>query len=1263
MGFVLRASGAGFLVICLLACNPSPGRFTVRFDWAVTKPEAGAYRVEGEVLAPDGRSTPATPEPYTPGMSLRFEQVPYGEGLIVKVRLAPTSSSASGARYFGESQPFDFEADDEVEVGVRVSLTDSPELAGSLDAPTLEIVGATGDIIKRPDVQLRVRARGAETLQISQSFQFTDITSIAAAEALESAPDAEGVSTYLFDYDFNAGVPRCEMEPLDCEGLRTIFVRAQNQGLFSDELETTVTLDTVGPQVVLASVNYRAPSGSPVEFPSAASVGSSISISVNFNEAIDVNEPPSMIARSGDSTLRFLYVGGNDSTALYTGLVDSSTYAEGLYIGELVAKDIVGNERTNTAFLDPAITVDFTPPALSIAQSEVSFLQVPLRNAEPSFLGSNIVVPAETAYYALTPSDPLSEAQTLPSRTFSVDSDPASVIRVWAEETKSTLLATAFATPEGEWDRASLQLANVDTDRVYVTGFDGAGNESAPVLIENAWFFASSAAGNSPHVVSTAARPVAPLEFSAPVERAPVAALDGSAVAQKAERFWLKKGKTLPPPREGGVMAYDSARNRAVLFGGSETNDTWEWDGHSWAQLAPVTSPAARLCTTMSYNSSSGKVLLFGGQAINTALNDTWEWDGTNWIERFPSNQPPREGCSGPMAYDSARDRTVYFESRFGLNAMVPGRTWEWDGTDWTLVSQSGPFERNGSSMVYDSARERVVLFGGLRLLNEFEFANDTWEWDGATWREATPTRRPPARSNAKMVYDVERQKVVLFGGTPVINPVNESFDDVWEWDGAEWTEVSETVRPQGRNNHSMIYDHAQKEIIVFGGETSGVISNSMWRWNQEGWIELTALRPSERSVDAYAFDPVPQRTVLHGGRISNVATDNTTWEWDGTNWTEHIPQILSPSRRQARMAYNANRGRVMLFGGRTNQQFFSDLWEWDGVNWTEITSANSPPARISHSLSYDQARGRLVLFGGVGVDGTLLSDHWEFDGNDWLQSNPLNRPSARRSAAMVYDAARQRTLLHGGFSTSSAIDTWEFNGTNWVRVLEFPNSVLLRGIQAASYNSDRARVFLHLGLLENGPVQPHSWEWTGSDWIPAPTSGATPPPASQSLVVYDSARKERVLFGGIDSNNTRHNETWVGRAPTQPIIQFSAQLPQSLKRSQIQGVQVLAYCAGEHPPFAAGDSGAELLGWGTEHPAGQWEVLNTHNAGLPLGPPVSALLQYGSTSTPNSDDAKRLFGPQNRMYFQCRPAGPSALEPAEVALDYIEVRVHYQAR
>lgn len=63
-------------------------------------------------------------------------------------------------------------------------------------------------------------------------------------------------------------------------------------------------------------------------------------------------------------------------------------------------------------------------------------------------------------------------------------------------------------------------------------------------------------------------------------------------------------------------MAFDSARNRTVLFGGmgstGELSDTWEWNGTAWSPIS-TPMPPARAFHGLAYDSARQRTVLFGG--------------------------------------------------------------------------------------------------------------------------------------------------------------------------------------------------------------------------------------------------------------------------------------------------------------------------------------------------------------------------------------------------------------------------------------------------------------------------------------------------------------------------------------------------------------------------------------------------------------------------------------------------------------------------
>lgn len=70
-------------------------------------------------------------------------------------------------------------------------------------------------------------------------------------------------------------------------------------------------------------------------------------------------------------------------------------------------------------------------------------------------------------------------------------------------------------------------------------------------------------------------------------------------------------------------------RSRRRLWGTDgvvNLNDTWDWDGQSWAKPVLTTSPPTRFLSAMAYDAVRGRSVLFGGKTSRTEfLDDTWE--------------------------------------------------------------------------------------------------------------------------------------------------------------------------------------------------------------------------------------------------------------------------------------------------------------------------------------------------------------------------------------------------------------------------------------------------------------------------------------------------------------------------------------------------------------------------------------------------------------------------------------------------------------
>src|SRR5215218_1003895 len=105
-----------------------------------------------------------------------------------------------------------------------------------------------------------------------------------------------------------------------------------------------------------------------------------------------------------------------------------------------------------------------------------------------------------------------------------------------------------------------------------------------------------------------------------------------------AKVLWTQKQDVGPSARGAHAMAYDSVRERVVLFGGRAgggtlQGDTWEWDGGDWTQVAD-TGPDARSGHALAFDANRQRAVLLGGEAAASARRaDTWEWDGAEWTQ------------------------------------------------------------------------------------------------------------------------------------------------------------------------------------------------------------------------------------------------------------------------------------------------------------------------------------------------------------------------------------------------------------------------------------------------------------------------------------------------------------------------------------------------------------------------------------------------------------------------------------------------------
>jgi hypothetical protein len=306
----------------------------------------------------------------------------------------------------------------------------------------------------------------------------------------------------------------------------------------------------------------------------------------------------------------------------------------------------------------------------------------------------------------------------------------------------------------------------------------------------------------------------------------------------------------------------------------------------------------------------------------------------------------PRGGTA--IAYDSVRGVTVLFGGCQGTNCNSGpylGDTWEWNGTSWSEVATgNGPSARATGSMVFDQANDVTVFFGGGINSNETDY-NDTWTWNGKTWNEVVPNGAagsPPARNGAGMVWDTSQNVAVLFGGNVT---GFEQLSDTWEWNGDSWSNVTPSSGPAARCYFPMIYDQTNSVVMLWGGCSSSGCSDPLsdtWTWNGSTWTERSgggggqAPQPGAPGIFSMAYNASTSQGILYG-----ASPASSTWGWNGV-WTEFPPSGGSPPATNGVLAYDSQRNVVVYFGGATATGTpLAQTWEWSGNSWQNLT----PPA------------------------------------------------------------------------------------------------------------------------------------------------------------------------------------------------------------------------------------------------------------------------------------------------------------------------------
>jgi hypothetical protein len=378
---------------------------------------------------------------------------------------------------------------------------------------------------------------------------------------------------------------------------------------------------------------------------------------------------------------------------------------------------------------------------------------------------------------------------------------------------------------------------------------------------------------------------------------------------KEPEKGWVQRfiPGTVPVPRSDCGLVYDTLLERVVLHGGADNsfnllNDTWSYDGSTWTLLeadGAVGAPTRRFIVEMAYDKARDRVVLFGGISSDflNELNDTWEFNGTSWAEITPATTTPSTRTFHTVAYDDTRQKVYVWGGDDDPSSFVPlNDLHEWDGTDYTLIDSAikPPARRVGQSAYHPRLRG-IFVNGGNDLTSGF---NDAWLNDTDGWRPMYPPTVPDATTvNAPCSrHDIDGSVIFVGGQEGVVSPFLEQ-DKTWrfslqeEWDrpdigfdfNTDEIEVEDGARlrdpttvasslirympgvpAESLSGYVMTADIPANTRVLHALELDGV---AMY-WDGSAWASSDLSESQMTDGDANIDDNLSTLTIATGGQI-----------------------------------------------------------------------------------------------------------------------------------------------------------------------------------------------------------------------------------------------------------------------------------------------------------------------------------------------------------------------------------------------------------
>jgi N-acetylneuraminic acid mutarotase len=279
---------------------------------------------------------------------------------------------------------------------------------------------------------------------------------------------------------------------------------------------------------------------------------------------------------------------------------------------------------------------------------------------------------------------------------------------------------------------------------------------------------------------------------------------------------------------------------------------------------------------------------------------------------------------------------------------------------------------------------------------------------------------------------------MLVFGGAG--NGSSTLLNDLWIFRShlGSWMHLVslEPSAPEPRRNAAMVWDLNREHLLLFGGLGARGPLGDLWAYDRRAnrWQQIEVTGPPPRAEAAAVWDVERSRLLIYGGSANSQALGDV-WSFEPASqaWSQLAPEGAGPGARFRHAAvWDADRSRMIVFGGYGGGfpgSYLNDLWAYDASAnaWESLPPAGAfPPSRARHSMAWDQAHQRILMFGGYSGGIDYLRDLWAYSvpANAWEQVGAPNPPTPRAGQVAALDPA-DALLLFGGGSGSTSNELW----------------------------------------------------------------------------------------------------------------------------------------------------------------------------------------------------------------------------------------------